>query len=77
MYNVTQKGRKVDDQYYDLDETPIVLMTEEGVMAVVREYGPEFSRVVYHLGGIEFDEWRENDDFVVIDNIIFKHVVEE
>lgn len=67
----------MEDQQFELDETPIVLLIEEGVMAIVRESGAHVSRVVYHLGGIEYDEWRDNDDFVVIDNIIFKHYVEE
>ena len=64
----------MDREEYDLDETPIVLLKEEGVMGVVRQVGAHYSTVTYSLGGEEFTEIRENDEFVVIDNIIFKHV---
>ena len=67
----------MQDQEFDYEETPIVLMREEGVMGVVTEYGAHISRVVYAFGGVEYDEIRENSDFVIVDNIIFKHIVEE
>lgn len=61
------------EQYDDLDETPIVILKEEGVMGVVRSHGAHASLITFSLDGEEITELRENDEFVVIDNIIFKH----
>lgn len=56
---------------------PIVFLRDEGVMGVVLNYGAHFSTVRYAFGGIEYEEVRENDDFVVIDNILFRHIEED
>ena len=64
------------DEEFEYEETPIVLLREEGVMGVVNNYGAHVSTVTYCYGGIEYTEFRENNDFIVIDNIIFKRVTE-
>jgi hypothetical protein len=74
MLIATLKERLViPEENYEIDETAIVLLREEGVYAIVKSWGAHASRLSYCYEGIEFDELRENEDFVVIDNIIFKY----
>lgn len=53
---------------------PIVFIREEGVMGVVIEYGAYTSVVRYMLGGHLYEEYIDNDDFVVVDNILIRHI---
>lgn len=67
----------MDPQDDDYLSTPIVMLREEGVMGVVLEEGPHASLIKYLYGGIEYIEYVENDDFVVIDAILFEYVDED
>lgn len=63
-----------DDEYLT---TPIVMLRDEGVMGVLVEEGAHVSTVKYFMGGIEYVEIIENDEFVVIDNILFEYIDED
>lgn len=54
------------------DQTPIVLLRDHpGVHGIVLNYGATMSLVRYTLAGEEYEEWLENRDFVVFENILF------
>lgn len=64
-----------NDFYYD--KTLIVFLRDEEVIGSVVNLGAHASIVKYQWGGMEFEELRENEDFVIIDTILIKHYLEE
>jgi len=55
----------------------IVFIHSEGVFGSVEKLGAFASNVVYQKDGIEYQELLENEEFSVVDEIVFKHIEEE
>lgn len=70
------REQRVDPEY-KYDRNPIVFIRDEGVMGVVIEYGTYASTVRYMVNGHMVQEYMDNDDFVIVDNILFKHYEED
>ena len=61
-------------EYYDT--THIVFIHPEQCHGTVEKLGAWASFVKYNKDGIEYNELMENEDFTIIDEIVFKHVEE-
>ena len=55
----------------------IVFLHEEGVYGTVEQMGAFLSMVKYNKNGIEYNELIENDEFAIVDEIVFHHIEEE
>lgn len=62
-------------EYYEV--VNIVFIHTEGCFGSVEKLGAFASLVRYNKDGLEYEELLENEDFSVIDEIVFKHVEEE
>lgn len=62
-------------EYYEV--VNIVFIHTEGCFGSVEKLGAFASLVKYNKDGMEHEELLENEDFSVIDEIVFKHVEEE
>lgn len=62
-------------EYYEV--VNIVFIHTEGCFGSVEKLGAFASLVRYNKDGLEHEELLENEDFSVIDEIVFKHVEEE
>lgn len=55
----------------------IVYLHEEGVYGTVEQMGAFMSVVKYTKDEVEHNELIENDEFAIIDEIVFHHIEEE
>lgn len=62
-------------EYYEVIN--IVYLHEEKVYGTIEKMGAFDSIVKYRKDGIEYEELVENDEFAIIDEIVFTHVEEE
>jgi len=62
-------------EYYEV--VNIVFIHPEGCFGSVEKLGAFASVVTYTKEGIEYQELLENDEFSVVDEIVFKHIEEE
>lgn len=62
-------------RYYET--VSIVFIHSERVYGSIESLGLYASKVKYIKNGVEVEEILENDDFTVMDEIIFEHVEEE
>ena len=62
-------------EYYEVIN--IVFLHEEGVYGTVEQMGAFLSMVKYNKDGIEYNELIENDEFAIVDEIVFHHIEEE
>jgi hypothetical protein len=61
-------------EYYDT--THIVFIHSEQCHGTVEKLGAWASIVRYNRDGIEYNELMENEDFTIVDEIVFKHIEE-
>ena len=62
-------------EYYETIN--IVYYHDEQVYGTVEKLGAYASVIKYSKDGKEYEELIENDDFVIIENIVFSHVEED
>lgn len=62
-------------EYYD--KLIIVYIHDEKVFGQVEKLGAFASEVVYEKDGVEYAEMMENEDFAIVDEIVFHHVEED
>lgn len=55
----------------------IVFLHIEGVYGTVERMGAFLSMVKYTKDGIEYNELIENDEFAIVDEIVFHHIEED
>lgn len=61
-------------EYYDT--THIVYIYSEQLYGTVEKLGAWASTVKYNKHGIEYTDLMENDEFTIVDEIVFKHIEE-
>jgi hypothetical protein len=61
-------------EYYDT--THVVFIHSEESYGIVESLGAFASMVKYKKDGIEYNEFMENEEFSLIDEIVFTHVEE-
>lgn len=59
-------------EYYDI--THVVFIHSEDLHGTVEKLGAYASTVRYTKNGIEYQELMENEEFTIIDEIVFTHV---
>lgn len=62
------------EEYYDIIN--VVYIHEEGVYGTVDKLGAFASLVKYSKHGIDHEALLENDEFAIVDEIVFHHVEE-
>jgi hypothetical protein len=62
-------------EYYD--RVVVVFLNEEGVFGTIDKLGAFASTVKYKKDNIEHEALLENEDFVIVDEIVFEHIEEE
>lgn len=62
-------------EYYD--RVVIVFINDEGIFGTVDKLGAFASTVKYKKDDVEYEVILENEDFVIVDEIVFEHVEEE
>jgi len=62
-------------EYYEIIN--IVYLHSMQLYGTVEKMGAYASLVKYQVDGIEHEELIENDEFVIMDEIVFEHVEEE
>lgn len=62
-------------EYYD--RIAIAYIHEERTYGTVEKLGVYASLVKYKVDGIEVEELLDNEDFVIVDEIVFEHTEEE
>lgn len=55
----------------------IVFIYSEQVYGTVENFGAYASNVKFSKNGIDYEETIDNDDFVILDEIVFTHIEEE
>jgi len=63
------------ESYYD--RVLIVFIHEVGLYGTVDNLGAFASIVKYRQHGIDFEELLDNEDFSIMDEIVFEHIEEE
>ena len=61
-------------EYYDV--THIVFLHSEECYGTVEKLGAFASMVNYNKNGMEYNELMENEEFSIVDEIVFKHIEE-
>ena len=61
-------------KYYDT--THIVYIYSEQLYGTVEKLGAWASTVKYNKNGIEYTDLMENDEFTIVDEIVFTHIEE-
>jgi len=61
-------------EYYD--RLSVVFIHEEGVYGTVEKLGAFASLVKYQKDGMEYEVILENEEFAIVDEIVFHHVEE-
>lgn len=62
-------------EYYD--RVAIAFIHDEGCYGTVNKLGVYASVVKYNKDGVEVEELLDNEDFVILDEIVFEHVEED
>lgn len=62
-------------EYYD--RVGIVYIFDESTYGTVQQLGVYASVVKYTRDGVEIEEILNNEDFVIVDEIVFEHTEEE
>lgn len=62
-------------EYYD--RIAIAFIHEERCYGTVEKLGVYASLVKYQKDGIEIEELLDNEDFVIVDEIVFEHTEED
>lgn len=62
-------------EYYD--RVGIVFITDEGCYGTVTKLGAYASLIKWNKDGKDFEELLDNEDFVIVDEIVFEHVEED
>ena len=62
-------------EYYDV--TNIVFIHSEKLYGSIEKLGAFASVVKYTKDGFEYEELLENEDFSIVDEVVFHHVEEE
>ena len=62
-------------EYYD--KVAIIYLPDEEVFGTVEQYGAFVSLVKYEKDGIEYEVFLENEEFVVVNELLFEHFEEE
>jgi hypothetical protein len=62
-------------EYYD--RVVVVFINDEGIFGTIDKLGAFASNVKYKKNGEECEVILENEDFVIVDEIVFEHVEEE
>ena len=62
-------------EYYD--RVAIAFIHEENCYGTVETLGVYASVVKYTKDGVEVEELMDNEDFVIVDEIVFEHVEED
>ena len=62
-------------EYYD--RVVVVFINDEGIFGTIDKLGAFASTVKYKKNGEEYEVILENEDFVIVDEIVFEHVEEE
>lgn len=62
-------------EYYD--RVVVVFLNEEGVFGTIDKLGAFASMVKYKKDDTEHEALLENEDFVIVDEIVFEHIEEE
>ncbi len=62
-------------EYYD--RVVVVFLNEEGVFGTIDKLGAFASTVKYKKDDVEYEALLENEDFVIVDEIVFEHIEEE
>lgn len=63
------------EEYYDIIN--VVFIHEEGVYGTVDKLGAFASVVKYQKDGLDYEVLLENDEFAIVDEIVFHHVEED
>ena len=62
-------------EYYEVIN--IVFIHEEKLYGTVEKLGAFASTVKYQKDGVDYEELFENDEFAIVDEIVFHHVEED
>ena len=62
-------------EYYD--RVAIAFIHEENCYGTVEKLGVYASVVKYTKDGVELEELMDNEDFVIVDEIVFEHIEED
>lgn len=62
-------------EYYD--KVKIIYISDEEVFGTVEQYGAFASLVKYEKDGIEYEIFLENEEFVIVNELLFEHFEEE
>ena len=62
-------------EYYD--RVVIVFIHEEGIYGTIDKMGAFASKVKYQKDGVNYEVNLENEEFSIIDEIVFEHTEEE
>lgn len=62
-------------EYYD--RVVVVFLNDEGIFGTIDKLGAFASTVRYKKDDIEYEVILENEDFVIVDEIVFEHIEEE
>ena len=62
-------------RYYDI--VNVVWLYEEKAYGTVEKMGAFASLVKYQKDGIEYEELIENDEFAIVEEIVFDHIEED
>ena len=62
-------------EYYD--RVVVVYIYDESVFGTIDKLGAFASTVRYKKDEIEYEALLENEDFVIVDEIVFEHIEEE
>lgn len=73
VFDVNLRGSQVKESYEVIN---IVFVYSEQVYGTVESMGAYASKVKYKKDDIEYEELIDNDDFVILDEIIFTHIEE-
>jgi hypothetical protein len=71
---VNLKGCQVKE-YYDI--VNVVFIHSERLYGTVESLGLYASKIKYQKDGIEYEEVFDNEEFTVMEEIVFEHVEEE
>ena len=62
-------------EYYD--RVVVVFINDEGIFGTIDNLGAFASTVKYKKNDKDYEVILENEDFVIVDEIVFEHVEEE
>ena len=68
------KVNQVEENY---ETVSIVFIHSEKVYGTVDHLGAYASLVRYTINGIEYSELLENDEFAIVDEIAFHHIIDD